>query len=81
MDELILDTNTPVQITPTAGMVATVQNTMGSDDDMLLVSTHGDIDKKWTKVEPRSSVQFSDPMYLMQNSRSQWIFPVIEHSA
>jgi len=80
MDELILDINTPVQVSPNADQTYTIQNTMETSDDMLLVSTHGDISKQWTKIEPRASVQFSDPMYLMQKSWAQWIFPVIAHS-
>jgi len=80
MDELILDINVPMQVTPASDQTYTIQNTMKTDDDMLLVSTHGDLAKPWTEVEPRASVQFSDPMYLMQKSWAQWVFPVIAHT-
>jgi len=77
MDELALAQNTPTLVTPVKA-VATIQNTMPTNDDDLYVSTHGDIAKKWIKIESGDSVKFAEPTYLMQIGRANWVFPVVE---
>ena len=77
MTELLLNESVPVLVTPTKA-VATVQNSLVSDDDDLYVSTHGDVVKKWISIKSGDSVKFSEPTYLMQTGRASWVFPVIE---
>jgi hypothetical protein len=77
MEELELEKGIPVQVTPTKASLM-VQNTMASDDDKLMVSSHGDVNKKWVEVQSLSSVKITEPMYFMQDARAVWVFPVIE---
>lgn len=78
MDELILTKGVPAEVTPSK-MSATIQNSMKTSDDMLFISTHGDVNKAWISVAPGESVKFSEPLFFMQNSWTKWVFPVIEH--
>lgn len=77
MDELILEKNTPTQVLPSSGLMI-VQNTMGTTDDPLYVSTHGDINKKWLTVESGCYVKFDEPLFFMQGSWNNFVFPVVE---
>lgn len=77
MDEITLEKGVPVQVTP-SGSFTVIQNTMGTTDDPLLVSTHGDVSKKWMIVRSGGSVKFDEPVYVMQNSWKNFVFPVIE---
>jgi len=77
MNELSLTQQTPVLVTPSKA-ATTIQNTMSTSDDDLMVSSHGDINKKWFLIESGDSVKFSEPTYLMQTGRASWVFPVIE---
>ncbi len=79
MEELTLQKDIPQLLTP-SDTVISVQNTMKTNDDKLYISTHGDIDKMWTLLEPGQIVKFAEPMYVMQKSWNQWVFPVIEVS-
>ena len=78
MNEIALNQGVPVLVTPTKASL-TVQNTMKTSDDKLYISAQNSTDVKWIKVEPGDSVKFGEPMYLMQTSWAQWVFPVIEH--
>lgn len=75
MDEIILVANTPTQVVPTT--TTTLYNPMLGDDD-LMVSSHGDIDKKWLKVEQGDYVKFATPIWLLQTSNGQVILPAFE---
>ena len=77
MDELVLDNGVPIEVTPTKASM-TIQNTMPSSDDFLMVSSHGDVDKKWMKVLSGGAVKFGEATYFMQTGRASWVFPVIE---
>ncbi len=79
MEELTLQKDIPQLLTP-SDTVISVQNTMKTNDDKLHVSTHGDVDMTWTLLEPGQIVKFAEPMYLLQRSWNQWVFPVIEVS-
>ena len=78
MNELTLEKYSPLAVTPTKASI-TVQNTMRSDNQTLYISSHGDLEKKWMRIEPGDSVKFGETMYLMQNAFDQWVFPAIEH--
>lgn len=75
MDELQLDRGVPVLIS-TNGMCTTIQNSMPTNDDQLLISNHGDPDKAWIHVPPGELVKFNVDMYAMQNVRPAFIFPI-----
>jgi hypothetical protein len=77
MEELELIYNTPTTVTPTKASLL-VQNNMPLFEDMLMVSTHGDIDKKWIKIPSRGSVKITEETYFMQVTKPTWTFPVIE---
>ena len=77
MDELTLITGVPVLLTPSLSY-AVVQNTMKTSDDKLMFSSHGDLAKKWMKLASGCTVKITEPVYFMQNSWSQHVFPVIE---
>ena len=77
MTELSLEQNIPVLLTPSL-LTATVQNSMQSSDDKLMVSTSGDVDEAWTTIEPRNYIKIDTPMYFMQTSWATYVFPVIE---
>ena len=76
MDEIILDTGVPLMVDP-AGVTSTLYNHMGADDP-LFVSTHGDVNKKWLKVEGGDYVKFANITWLLQNTSGQRIFPIYE---
>ena len=76
MDEAILETGIPLVIDP-AGSTFTIYNSMGADDP-LFVSTHGDVLKKWLRVEGGDYVKFANPTFLLQNTSGQRIFPIYE---
>ena len=78
MYELTLDHGVPVLVTPSKTTV-TIQNDMKTSDDKLYVSMQNDVDAKWISVGSGDSVKFGEPMYVMQKSWAQWVFPVIEH--
>ena len=59
--------------------VMVVQNTMKGTDSKLYVSAQNDPALKWIEIDSGESVKFGDPMYLMQKSWDQWVFPAIEH--
>lgn len=75
MDELTLDKGIPLLVTPTT--VTTVHNTMTSDDP-LLVSSHGDVEKKWLEVFADGYVKFETPLYFLQTTGGQIVLPVYE---
>lgn len=77
MTELVLNQGVPALLTPSLAVV-TVQNTMSTSDDKLMVSTHGELTQKWIMVEPGDVIKFDAPMYLLQNSWNQYVFPVVE---
>ena len=76
MDEAILETGVPLEVDP-AGATFTIYNSMGADDP-LFVSTHGDVNKKWLKVEGGDYVKFANITWLLQNTSGQRIFPIYE---
>ncbi len=73
MDEIILDTGVPLMVDP-AGITYTAYNSMFGDNP-LFVSSHGDVDKKWLKVEQGDYVKFANPLWFLQNSNGQVILP------
>ncbi len=77
MTELTLEKGVPVQVTPSKHN-ATVQNSMTTSDDKLLVSTDNDTIKKWATIDSGDSIKFDEPLYFMQNSWDVAVFPVIE---
>ncbi len=77
MTELTLNQNVPVLITPSL-TYAVVQNTMVTNDDDLLFSSHGDTNMKWMRLESGCTVKITEPIYFMQDAWSTHVFPVIE---
>ncbi len=57
-----------------AGATYTAYNNMTSDDP-LMVSSHGDVAKKWLRVEQNDYVKFANPLYFLQNSNGQVVLP------
>ncbi len=76
MDEIILNRGVPLLVTPT--VTTTLQNKMNSSDDKLLVSSHGDLEKKWITVDSGDYVKFATPVYFLQTSWNQLIIPLYE---
>jgi len=81
MDELELKIGVPKEVTPPADKKIVVQNTMGTTDDPLFVSTHGDKNKKWINIKSGDVVSFDQKMYFLQNSWAVFVFPVVEIGA
>jgi len=79
MDEIILDTGIPFLVDP-AGATYTAYNSMLGDDP-LYVSSHGDVTKKWLRVEQGDYVKFATALNFLQNSNGQVILPVYETAA
>ena len=75
MDELLLRNGVPVLIS-TNGMCTSIQNSMTTTDDQLLISNHGKLDKAWIHVPPGEIVKFNTDMYAMQNVRPAFVFPI-----
>ncbi len=74
MDELVLETGVPKLVDP-GGDTYNIYNSMRGDD-ALFVSSHGDKDKKWLRVEQGDYLKFSSIVYIMQNSNGQVVLPV-----
>jgi hypothetical protein len=77
MNELELKKGIPVLVTP-AGAFTVVQNSMTTTDDMLYVSKSGVMSEKWMEVVPGGSVKFAEPLFIMQDSWTTIVVPVIE---
>ncbi len=74
MDEIVLETGIPKLVDP-GGKICNIYNSM-LGDDALFVSSHGDKDKKWLRVEQGDYLKFSSMVYIMQDSNGQVILPV-----
>jgi len=78
MTSITLEENIPLLVTPTALSIALVQNSMTTNDDPLMASTHGDPALPWVKIPPGDYLRFDTAMYFMQKSWKAFTFPVIE---
>ena len=76
MDEIIIDTGVPLEV-DTGGSTYVVYNSMFGDD-ALMVSSHGDVNKRWLKVEQGNYVKFATPLWFMQDSNGQVALPCYE---
>ena len=76
MDEIVLENGIPLEVDP-AGVTTTVYNYM-EGDDKLYVSSHGDTNKKWLRVEGGDYLKFATIVWLMQISNGQKVFPAYE---
>lgn len=75
MDEIYLEAGVPLLVTPTT--TTTVYNPMWGDHD-LLVSSHGDINKKWLKVEQRDYVKFDVDLWFLKIGTGSVVLPAFE---
>ena len=75
MDEVVLASREPTLVSPTK--VTVIHNTMTSDDP-LLVSSHGDLNKKWMEVLSDNYLKFNTDIYLLQSTRGQVVLPAFE---
>ena len=75
MDEIVLETGIPLQVFPNVTTVA--YNYMLGDDD-LMVSSHGDVKRKWIKVEQGDYIKFNTPLFFLQRSNGQVRLPAYE---
>ncbi len=75
MDEITLESGVPLEVVPAT--TTTVYNNMGADDP-LMVSSHGDMKRKWLKVEGGDYLKFAAPVWLMHNNPGERIFPCYE---
>ena len=76
MDEIVLESGVPVEVDP-AGSTYTIYNSMNADD-ALMCSSHGDITKKWLRVEGGDYLKFANPIFLLQNRPGQLVLPIYE---
>ena len=75
MDEITLNGRVPLLVEPE--YTTTVHNDM-SGDDPLLVSSHGDINKKWIRIKQGDNVKFNTPLWFMQTTSGSRVFAAYE---
>ncbi len=75
MDEITLESGVPLEVVPRNTI--TVYNNMGADDP-LFVSSHGDVNRKWLKVEGGDYLKFAASTWLMHKNLGERIFPCYE---
>ena len=77
MDEILVPHNTITLVDITTKSL--IQNVMQNEDDILLVSKHGDSDKAWLHLGKNDTVTVDSPVYLWY--KSDWdnvLFPIVE---
>ncbi len=79
MDEIILESRIPLLVDPAGSTYTAYNNMLGNDP--LFVSSHGDIEKKWLRVEQGDYVKFASSIFMLQNTSGQVILPVYETAA
>ena len=77
MDEILVPHNTITLVDITTKSL--IQNVMQNEDDILLVSKHGDPDKASLHLGKNDTVTVDSPVYLWY--KSDWdnvLFPIVE---
>ncbi len=79
MDEIILVTGVQLLIDPAGATYSVYNNMLG--DDPLLVSSHGNLEKKWLRVQGGDYLKFATPVWLLQYNGGQQVLPCYETAA
>ena len=75
MDEIILESGIPLEVVPAT--TTTIYNNMTADDP-LLVSSHGDVTKKWLEVAYGDYLKFVSNVWLLHNNPGERTLPCFE---
>ncbi len=76
MDEVNLKKDLKFEFDPSLyGSIIVLQNPMSTTDDIMYISSHGNIDKAWVEIEPKEKIEISSKVYLLQKSWNQITVP------